>query len=117
MGERHRFIPRLSFQYHWINPFEREKKLQNFDDWLSLFTRKGRKDIRQERKKASKKSVSKIYWKKGNELQDAHIEIVYSFYVNTCSRKWGSPYLSKDFFQQLKENPCTSHLGLFCRGQ
>ena len=51
MGERHRFIPRLSFQYHWINPFGCEK-ITSFDDWLSLFTRKGRKDIRQERKKA-----------------------------------------------------------------
>ena len=109
-GERHRFIPRLSFQYHWLNPFEDEKD-KDFDDWLSLFTRKGRKDIRQERKKAQR-SVSKIYWKKGNELNDSHIETIYSFYVDTCSRKWGSPYLSKDFFQYLKG--ALAHLTWVC---
>ena len=50
--------------------------------------------------------------KKGNELLDTHTRNRLSFYVNTCSRKWGSPYLSKDFFQQLKGT--LAHLTWVC---
>ena len=43
---------------------------------------------------------------------DSQIKTIYSFYVDTCSRKWGSPYLSKDFFQQLKGT--LAHLTWVC---
>ena len=104
------FVQRLTSQYHWINPFS-SKDPANFENWLNLFTRKGRKDIRQERTKAQK-SISKIYWKQGHELQKHHIDKIYHFYMDTCSRKWGSPYLESSFFDRLQDT--LAHLTWVC---
>ncbi|MBM75779.1 MAG: GNAT family N-acetyltransferase [Proteobacteria bacterium] len=93
-----RYIRRLSFQFHWTNP-----NVEYFEQWLDLFRSKDRKKVRSERKKAQM-SVDKIYWLQGQELTSDHIETIWAFYNDTCSRKWGQPYLKKEFFYELNQS-------------
>ncbi len=101
-----RYIRRLSYQFHWTNP-----KVECFDQWLEMFRSKDRKKVKSERKKAQT-IVDQIYWLQGNELTQNHIETVWSFYNDTCSRKWGQPYLKKQFFDEL--NKSLSNLTWIC---
>ena len=39
---------------------------------------------------------------RGTELETAHVERMWQFYQDTCSRKWGRPYLKKGFFDALR---------------
>jgi uncharacterized protein len=89
-------IPRLSYQFHWENP-----GVADFGEWLDLFRSRDRKKIRQERRKAGA-TVDRIYMLRGHELGESHIERIWSFYNDTCSRKWGQPYLAKGFFESLR---------------
>ena len=88
-------IPRLTYQFHWNNP-----GVQSFDQWLSLFRAKARKKVLVERKKAQE-GVDRIYHLRGSSLKEHHIEKIWEFYCNTIDRKWGSPYLTRSFFNCL----------------
>ena len=39
----------------------------------------------------------------GRELTEAHWEAFFAFYMDTGSRKWGTPYLNRKFFSLLGE--------------
>ena len=39
----------------------------------------------------------------GDDIQPAHWDAFYRFYTDTYDRKWGSPYLTRDFFAILQE--------------
>ena len=42
-------------------------------------------------------------WLTGNEITEAHWDRFFAFYMDTGGRKWGKPYLSRDFFSRLGE--------------
>lgn len=88
-------IPRLTYQFHWSNP-----GVQNFDQWLALFRAKSRKKVLVERKRAQE-GVDRIYHIRGDELSKHHIEKIWGFYCSTIDKKWATPYLTRDFFNQL----------------
>ena len=88
-------INRLSYQFHWTNP-----GVESFDEWLSTFRSKPRKNIKVERKKAQN-SVDSIYCLRGNQLTDIHIQKIWEFYQNTINRKWGNE--SEQERKSLKE--------------
>jgi predicted N-acyltransferase len=89
-------INRLSYQFHWNNPH-----VHTFDEWLALFRAKTRKNIKTERKKA-RDGVDRLFHLWGHELTDRHIEKMWQFYCITIDRKWGKPYLTREFFDHLK---------------
>ena len=89
-------IPRLTHQFHRQNP-----NVEDFTEWLGLFTAKERKKTKRERKKAAA-SIDKIYHLHGSELTEKHIDDIWRFYQNTCMRKWGRPYLQRGFFDCLR---------------
>ena len=101
-----KLIPRSSLQFHWSNP-----NISSFEEWLSLFKTKTRKNVRAERRKA-KNSVDRIFWLQGSELETKHIETIWSFYQHTSNRKWGQAYLPKAFFQKLNKE--LAHLTWIC---
>ena len=37
----------------------------------------------------------------GAEITEAHWDAFFRFYMNTASRKWGHPYLNREFFSRL----------------
>ena len=83
-------------QYHWLNPGYRD-----FEDYLSALSSGRRKTIRRERRDAQ--AAVDIVAITGAELQEEHWDAFYRFYMDTGSRKWGSPYLNRRFFSMLGE--------------
>ena len=39
----------------------------------------------------------------GDEITAAHWDAFYEFYLDTSQRKWGRPYLTRDFFARIHE--------------
>ena len=100
-------FPRLTYQFHWENP-----GVEDFAEWLGLFRSRDRKKIRQERRRAAE-SVDRIFMLQGSELEARHIEAIWSFYNDTCIRKWGQAYLARGFFESLKSGLAETSIVFF----
>jgi predicted N-acyltransferase len=74
----------------------------NFDDFLAALSSRKRKNIRKERAQAVSNGVS-IEVLTGSDLKEEHWDAFYRFYVDTSSRKWGRPYLNRQFFSLIGE--------------
>ncbi len=88
---------RTGIQYHWKN-----RGYSDFEDFLSSLTSRKRKQIRRERKEASASGLQ-FNVLSGDEIKEHHWDAFYSFYQHTSGRKWGIPYLTRDFFSLLGE--------------
>ncbi|MEM9623784.1 MAG: GNAT family N-acetyltransferase [Pseudomonadota bacterium] len=91
------FLQRMDQQFHWHNG-----GYQNFDEFLAEFASKKRKNVKRERRDALANDIT-IEWITGADLQEVHWDAFYHFYMDTGARKWGSPYLTRDFFSRLGE--------------
>uniref|UniRef100_A0A1D1YMB3 Protein TolB n=1 Tax=Anthurium amnicola TaxID=1678845 RepID=A0A1D1YMB3_9ARAE len=89
------FLQRIGMQYHWRN-----HNYKNFDEFLMDMKQSKRKNIRQERKKVSSHNLV-MKRLRGSEIKDKHWDAFYKFYRNTTDNKWGSAYLTRDFFHKL----------------
>ncbi|MCH2100257.1 MAG: GNAT family N-acetyltransferase, partial [Pseudomonadales bacterium] len=56
-----------------------------------------------------------IEWVTGSDLREHHWDAFYEFYVDTGSRKWGSPYLTRSFFSLIGERMPNDVLLILCR--
>ena len=88
---------RKGIQYHWEN-----EGYNNFDDFLNSLTSRKRKQIRRERKEASASGLH-INILSGDEIKEHHWDAFFTFYRHTSGRKWGVPYLTREFFSLLCE--------------
>ena len=95
------FLKRKTLQYHWEN-----KGFSNFEDFLNSLSSRKRKTIKKERKLATSlfKNSDGIYNFTGSQLKDKHWDSFWKFYQDTGNRKWGIPYLTRDFFQIINES-------------
>ena len=91
------FLQRTHSQFHWQNG-----GYSNFDDFLAALSRKKRKNINRERRDALSRGIT-IEWVTGNDLKEAHWDAFYEFYMDTGYRKWGRPYLTREFFSRIGE--------------
>ncbi|XP_057530120.1 uncharacterized protein LOC130808681 [Amaranthus tricolor] len=89
------FLQRIGMQYHWKN-----QNYKNFDDFLMDLKQSKRKNIRQERKKISAQNLN-MKRLRGYEIKAKHWDTFYEFYRNTTDIKWGTPYLTRDFFHNM----------------
>jgi len=89
------FLQRTDQQFHWRNDGYR-----SFEDFLAALTSRKRKAIRKERREALEGGVE-IEWVTGRDLTEAHWDAFFAFYMDTGSRKWGSPYLTRACFSLL----------------
>ncbi|MBU6319104.1 MAG: GNAT family N-acetyltransferase [Alphaproteobacteria bacterium] len=87
---------RTDQQFHWIN-----RNYRSFDDFLSALTSRKRKMIRRERSIAQE--GLQIERATGAALTPRHWDAFFGFYLDTGSRKWGSPYLNRAFFEKIHE--------------
>lgn len=83
-------------QYHWEN-----RGYASFDDFLGALSSGRRKTIRRERRDAQ--ADVEILRLTGAELTEEHWDAFFGFYMDTGSRKWGRPYLTRRFFSLLGE--------------
>ncbi len=83
---------RTSQQYHWSNP-----GYGSFDDFLASLSSRKRKNIRKERDQA-RAFGGEIVQLTGADLRPEHWDAFWTFYQDTGSRKWGTPYLTRSFF-------------------
>ena len=91
------FLQRTNKQFHFF-----DKGYGDFEGFLNSLASRKRKAIRRERKDALSAGVE-IEWATGKDLTKAHWDAFYAFYMDTGSRKWGTPYLTRKFFTLLSE--------------
>ena len=96
LGDRG-FLQRTDQQFHWENA-----GYANFDDFLAALSSRKRKTIRRERKEALGPGIE-VRWLTGSELTEEVWDHFFAFYMETGSRKWGRPYLTRDFFSIVSE--------------
>ena len=91
-------LQRTDQQFHWRN-----ESYPSFDDFLASLASRKRKAIRKERREALEGGIE-IEWVTGSGLTEAHFDAFFAFYMDTGSRKWGSPYLTRECFSLLGES-------------
>jgi predicted N-acyltransferase len=89
------WLMRLGRQYHWANAGYR-----TFDDFLAALSSRKRKAIRKEREAVRREGLV-IHQLSGADLKPRHWDAFFAFYMDTGGRKWGSPYLTRSFFDIL----------------
>jgi len=83
-------------QYHWVN-----RGYADFEGFLGALSSGRRKTIRRERRDAQ--AGLEIHRLTGADLTEDHWDAFFGFYMDTGSRKWGRPYLTRAFFSMLGE--------------
>ena len=91
---RRGWLVRTGIQFHWRN-----RDYDSFDGFLSALSSRKRKQIRRERAAACE--GLEIRMLRGAEIGPAEWEALWVFYQDTGARKWGRPYLTRDFFDRL----------------
>ena len=94
--ERAGWLIRIDSQFHWHN-----EGYGRFDDFLAALSSPKRKTIRKERARAVE--GLEIVHLTGGGIEEAHWDAFWTFYQDTGSRKWGRPYLTRDFFSLAGE--------------
>lgn len=100
---------RTDHQFHWEND-----SYENFEDFLTTFASRKRKAVRKERKQALENDIS-IEWLTGSDLTEEHWDHFFRFYMETSDRKWGYPYLNREFFSILHETMKNDILLIMCK--
>ena len=95
LAQTHQTQTRTGVQYQWFNP-----GYADFDDFLARLTSRKRKEIRRERKKAQEADLELVTLA-GTGIAPSHWDAYYEFYCATFYRKWGSPRLTRAFFDEL----------------
>ena len=109
LADRVGLLRRMDQQFHWHNP-----GYACFDDFLADLASKKRKNLKRERRDALCNGIE-VEWVTGADLNEAHWDAFYRFYMDTGSRKWGSPYLTRDFFSRITQSMPEDVLLILCR--
>ncbi len=92
---KHGFIARTDQQFHWDNA-----GFATFDDFLAELSSRKRKTIKRERRDAVANDIE-VKWLTGKDLTEDAWDAFFAFYMETGSRKWGRPYLTREFFSRI----------------
>ncbi|MBT4710825.1 MAG: N-acetyltransferase [Alphaproteobacteria bacterium] len=87
---------RTGEQFHWLN-----NGYQSFGEFLGALASRKRKAIARERRQALADGLVTIETLTGAALTEGHWDAFFGFYMDTGQRKWGTPYLNRDFFSLL----------------
>ena len=97
LGEEVGFLARASEQFHWLN-----HGYASYDEFLAQLSSRKRKAIRKERERAQGFGGT-IRSLTGDQIRPEHWDAFWAFYQDTGGRKWGSPYLTREFFDILHD--------------
>lgn len=94
-GARGGYLQRQTQQFHWYN-----HDYACFDDFLERLSSRKRKTIRKERRIAQAFG-GEITRLTGDAIKPHHWDAFWRFYQDTGARKWGTPYLTRAFFDEI----------------
>ncbi|MEM9716280.1 MAG: GNAT family N-acetyltransferase [Pseudomonadota bacterium] len=97
VGPKLDLLQRTGQQFHWAND-----GFDSFDDFLQELSSRKRKNIRKERA-AAQGFGGTIHALTGDAILPEHWDAFWVFYQDTGYRKWGSPYLTRAFFDSVHE--------------
>ncbi len=100
------WLIRTDRQFHWTN-----QDYGCFDDFLAALASRKRKAIRKER--AAAIVGLEIVHLTGDAIEERHWDAFWHFYQDTGARKWGRPYLTRDFFTLLSQRMADRILLIF----
>jgi predicted N-acyltransferase len=95
--EERGFLHRTDQQFHWEND-----NYASFDAFLAALSARKRKTIRRERRDALAPGIT-VHWLTGRDLTETVWDQFFAFYMETGSRKWGRPYLTRQFYSLVGE--------------
>ncbi|MCP9480700.1 GNAT family N-acetyltransferase [Shimia sp. CNT1-13L.2] len=96
-GREMGLLHRTGQQFHWVND-----GYGSFDAFLATLSSRKRKNIRKEREKAQGFG-GEILCLTGDQIRPEHWDAMWMFYQDTGARKWGTPYLTRAFFDIAHE--------------
>jgi predicted N-acyltransferase len=105
------FLQRNDQQFHWRND-----GYGCFEDFLATLNSRHRKAIRRERREALASGIT-IHALTGDDLTEDAWDAFFAFYMETGSRKWGRPYLTRSFFSLVGESMSKDVLLVMARRQ
>ena len=89
------FLQRTGQQFHFVNA-----GYADFDAFLDSLASRKRKMIKRERRDALANGIT-IERLRGAAITAVHWDAFFHFYMDTGSRKWGRPYLTRAFFTDV----------------
>ena len=107
-GAQINMLQRTGQQFHWLN-----RDYPDFDAFLADLSSRKRKNIRKERSQAQQFGGS-IHQFTGDQIEPEHWDAIWTFYQDTGARKWGTPYLSRAFFEIAHEQLRDDILLIMC---
>jgi predicted N-acyltransferase len=91
------YLHRTDQQFHFIND-----GYADHDAFLETLASRKRKGLKKERRAALEGGIT-IDWLTGSDLTEAIWDQFFAFYMDTGSRKWGRPYLTRKFYSLIGE--------------
>lgn len=95
VGQNMGLLHRTGQQFHWVND-----TYPDFAAFLLTLSARKRKNIKRERARAQNFG-GEVVCLSGDQIQPKHWDAMWQFYQDTGSRKWGTPYLTRAFFDQV----------------
>ncbi|MCA0401205.1 MAG: GNAT family N-acetyltransferase [Proteobacteria bacterium] len=89
------YLMRQDQQFHFL-----DRGYGDFEGFLNALASRKRKTLKRERRAALEAGIS-VEWVTGPALTEAHWDAFYAFYMETGGRKWGTPYLTREFFSRI----------------
>ena len=96
-GRKMGLMHRTSQQFHWEN-----NGYADFDAFAATLNSRKRKNIRRERTQAQEFGGN-IAALTGEAIEPRHWDAFWRFYQDTGARKWGTPYLTREFFDEVQQ--------------
>ncbi|HEV7318278.1 MAG TPA: GNAT family N-acetyltransferase [Ensifer sp.] len=91
------FLHRTDQQFHFNND-----GYSSHANFLETLASRKRKALKKERRAALENGIS-IDWLTGSDLTEAIWDQFFAFYMDTGGRKWGRPYLTREFYSLIGE--------------
>jgi predicted N-acyltransferase len=91
------YLHRTDQQFHFIN-----EGYADHDAFLETLASRKRKGLKKERRAALENGIT-IDWLTGKDLTEDIWDQFFAFYMDTGSRKWGRPYLTRKFYSLIGE--------------
>ena len=102
-------LQRTDQQFHWLN-----HGYSTWDEFLDALASRKRKNLRKERARATENGIEILHLT-GNDIKPEHWEAFWIFYQDTGARKWGTPYLTRAFFDLAQDQFRDDILLIMCR--